>query len=149
MILDEVFVSILAHRPELSIEALARTRRLMCAAVPDCVVTGWEEAVPTLRLPDPADRHVLAAAIHADAQVIVTRNLKDFPVRALAPFGIEAQHPDLFVLGLIRQNPIAVFEILRQQQQDLRRNPKTIPQLLGIMERQGLARSVAELRQQL
>jgi predicted nucleic acid-binding protein len=145
-ILDEVFASLVAHRPELSIEALARTRELMCAAVPDCLVLGWEPIVQTLQLPDPDDRHVLAAAIHAGAQVVVTRNLKDFPVKALASFGIEAQHPDEFVLGLVQQRPTDVLEILRQQQNDLRRNPKTIQQLLEIMERQGLVCSVAELR---
>lgn len=70
----------------------------MCEAVADCLVTGHEPLIGGLTLPDPDDRHVLAAAIRCHAQVIVTQNLKDFPPAGLEPFGIEAQHPDLFVL---------------------------------------------------
>jgi hypothetical protein len=51
----------------------------MNKAVRDCLVTGHEPLTEGLKLPDPDDRHVLAAAIKAGAQVIVTRNLKDFP----------------------------------------------------------------------
>ncbi len=54
--------------------------------MPDCIVDGWEPLVDGLTLPDPNDRHVLAAAIHAGAQVIVTTNLKDFPAEELATF---------------------------------------------------------------
>lgn len=57
--------------------------------------------VEGLRLPDLDDRHVVAAAIRAGAQVIVTANVKDFPAAALEPFNIEAQHPDVFIVGLI------------------------------------------------
>ena len=57
---------------------LERTRDLMNAHVRDAIVTGFEELIPSLVLPDADDRHVLAAAIRAGAQVIVTYNLKDF-----------------------------------------------------------------------
>ena len=49
---------------------------------------------------DPKDQHVLAAAIHGRADVIVTFNLKDFPEEALSPWGIEAQHPQEYLLTL-------------------------------------------------
>jgi hypothetical protein len=77
-------------RPDLKPESLARTRELMRIAVPDCLVTGHEHLIDGLDLPDRDDRHVLAAAIHAGAQTIVTANLKDFPSVALAPYGLEA-----------------------------------------------------------
>ena len=70
-ILDECFRSILRQRPDLSAEALQRTRELMAIAVPDCMVTAFEPLEAGLTLPDPDDRHVLAAAIRANAQVIV------------------------------------------------------------------------------
>ena len=73
----------------------------MCAAVRDCLVTGYQALADSLKLPDPNDRHVLAAAIRAGAQSIVTRNLKDFPADRLAVFGVQAQDPDEFVLGLL------------------------------------------------
>ena len=72
--------------------ALERTRDLMDRATRDCLVTGYEALVPALTLPDPDDRHVLAAAIVGRCDAIVTQNLKDFPPETLAPFGIETQH---------------------------------------------------------
>ena len=59
--------------------------------VSDALVTGFDELIPSLTLPDPHDRHVLAAAIHGRADVIVTKNLKHFPAAALTRYGIEAQ----------------------------------------------------------
>ena len=93
---DEWTRSLLATRPDLA-NALKRTRSLMDQAVPDCLVEGYEPLIEGLSLPDPDDRHVLAAAIRAGAQTIVTINLRDFPAPSLAPFGIEAVHPDTFV----------------------------------------------------
>jgi predicted nucleic acid-binding protein len=70
-----------ALRPDIPDEKLERLRELMNRAVRDCLVAGYEPLIEGLKLPDPDDRHVLAAAIKAGAQVIVTRNLKDFPNR--------------------------------------------------------------------
>ena len=76
---EEWIRSLLANRPDLTREKLERTRQLMDKAAPDALVTGYEHLIPGLRLPDPNDRHVLAAAIRCGASVIVTRNLGDFP----------------------------------------------------------------------
>lgn len=95
IILDECFRNILEQRPDLKPEMLRRTRELMTKAVADSIVTGFEGLVDGLSLPDPDDRHVLAVAIRAGAQTIVTFNLKDFPAATLAPYDIEAQHPDV------------------------------------------------------
>lgn len=92
-ILDEVFRNVLKNRPELEVARLDRTRDLMNRAVRDVRVENYETLIDALTLPDPDDRHVLAAAIRSDAQVIVTWNLKDFPPSALSPYGIEAQDP--------------------------------------------------------
>jgi hypothetical protein len=51
-------------------------------------VSGYEPLIEGLKLPDPDDRHVLAAAVKAGAQVIVTRNLRDFPAADLEPSGL-------------------------------------------------------------
>jgi hypothetical protein len=75
----------------------APLRDLLNAHVRDCLVTGYETLIDAVTLPDPDDRHVLAAAIRAGADLIVTFNLKDFPEKDLKPYGIEAQHPDDFL----------------------------------------------------
>jgi hypothetical protein len=144
-ILDEAFGSLIADRPDLDPAALQRTRELTCEAVPDCLVRGWEPMIEGLTLPDPDDRHVLAAAIRAGAQVIVTSNLRDFPKMSLETFNIEAQHPDVFVLGLIDLDPGAVVTVIHQQQKDLKRKPRSVLELLDVLERQGLVQSTASL----
>lgn len=107
---------------------LERTRRLLCEAVPDCLIEGWEPLVDGLELPDFDDRHVVGAAIRAGAQVIVTLNAKDFPATALEPFHVEAQHPDVFILGVIDLDPGAAVTVVHQQQKDLVRKPMFVPQ---------------------
>ena len=72
--------------------------------VHDCLVSGYQDLIPTIHLPDPDDRHVLAAAIKAQAQIIVTLNLKDFPNELLRPKGLKAQSPDDFVASLFDQD---------------------------------------------
>ena len=77
----------------------------MNEAVRDCLVTGYEDLIESLFLPDPDDRHVLAAAIRADAEVIVTFNLKDFPAGTLASYNVEAMHPDDYLVSLFDAAP--------------------------------------------
>jgi predicted nucleic acid-binding protein len=76
---EEWIRNLLEDRPDLTRERLERTRDKMNSNIRDCLVTGYEPLIDGLTLPDPNDRHVLAAAIRASADVIVTFNLKDFP----------------------------------------------------------------------
>ena len=92
-ILDEMLRALQKNRPDISDEKASRLRALMNAAVRDCMVTGYEPLIPSLELPDSDDRHVLAAAIKVNAQVIVTRNLKHFPKAKLAPWRTKAKCP--------------------------------------------------------
>ena len=145
-ILDEMFRSILRRRPDLTEAQLARNRQLMCDAVPDCLTTGYEELIDGLHLPDPDDRHVLAAAIRSGSQVIVTENLTDFPADVLETYNIEAQTPDVFVLHLIDLSPRSVFGVLEAQAADLRDPSMSVNELLERLSSSGLPRSVATLR---
>ncbi|MBE7482178.1 MAG: PIN domain-containing protein [Polyangiaceae bacterium] len=146
-ILDECFRSIQEQRPDLKPEALVRTRELMREAIADCTVTGYEHLIDGLSLPDPDDRHVLAAAIRAGAQAIVTFNLRDFPHSALEPYGLEAVHPDDFVLDLIDLAPAAIAGVVREQAGSLRNPPRTLPELLDTLKQCSLDQSVAKLRE--
>jgi len=143
-ILDEMVRSVLERRPDLNPERLARTRTLMCEAVADCLVTGYEPLIDGLQLPDPDDRHVLAAAIRCSAQVIVTSNLADFPADALEPFNIEAQGPDQFVLDVVNLAPARVAAVIQQQSAALRNPPRTVDELLDDLSA-SLPRAVAAL----
>src|SRR5450631_3346720 len=67
---DEWVRNVLKDNPGLSAERLARTRTLMNEAVRDCLVAGYEGLIDSMTLPDPDDRHVLAAAVRAGADVI-------------------------------------------------------------------------------
>lgn len=71
-----------------------RVVALMRAAVPDYRAVASARRINALTLPDPDDRHVLAAAIETGADVIVTGNRRDFPPAALAPHGLMLLTPD-------------------------------------------------------
>jgi hypothetical protein len=81
-------------RPDLPREKIERVRALMEQHIPEATVEDYDALVGQLTLPDDRDRHVLAAAIKGGAEILVTANLKHFPVPALATHGIEALHPD-------------------------------------------------------
>ena len=122
---DEWLRNVLLDKPRHSTERLARTRQLMNDAVRDCLINGYEELIESLTLPDPDDRHVLAAAIRADAEVIVTFNLKDFPQSVLTEHKLRAIHPDEFLEMLLGQSPDVVCTAVRQQRERLRNPPRT------------------------
>lgn len=143
---DEWIRSVLRDRPDLTAERLARTRSLMDEAVRDSLVTGYEDLIDSLLLPDPDDRHVLAAAIRCDAEVIVTYNLVDFPAESLAIYDMEAIHPDDFLINLIDLAPGAVCAAVKRQREGLRNPTKTVDELLSTLECQGLTQSIARLR---
>ena len=95
--IHEEWITALLRKNKFDRTALERTRNLMDAHVRDCKITGYEYLIECLELPDPNDRHVLAAAIKAGANAIITSNLKDFPGNVLSKYDIEAIHPDDFI----------------------------------------------------
>lgn len=146
-ILDECFYNILANRPDLKPESLRRTRELIVHAVSDCIVRDYEDLASSIQLPDPNDTHVLAAAIRAGAQVIVTFNLDDFPTEQLAHYNLEANHPDDFVMHAIDLAPAAIATTVIEQASALKNPPMSRGELLDTLRAQGLVRSVAKLRE--
>lgn len=146
---DEWIRNLLKQNPNLSAERLQRTRSLINEAVRDCLVTGYEALIESLVLPDADDRHVLAAAIHGGAEVMLTFNLKDFPADTLAGHNIQAVHPDAFIESLIEDDPLAVCAAVKRQREALKNPPLSAEDLLGILERHGLAQAVAQLRQRI
>jgi predicted nucleic acid-binding protein len=143
---DEWISSLLQKRPDLTRSQLERTRLLMDKHAADALVTGYHNLIPDLHLPDPDDRHVLAAAIRCHADVIVTMNLRDFPADTIASFGIEAQHPDDFVLHLLDLAPAAVVAASHNHRLSLKNPPRTVPEYLQSLQKQGLTQSASLLQ---
>ena len=137
--------SVLQDRPEVTPAQLERTRRLMDQVNSKCLVRGYEARVPALTLPDADDRHVLAAAIEAGADVLVTFNLRHFPRKALAPYGLRALPPDLFLEVLFDANPARFLRGIRQHRASLRNPPRFVEEYLSALAAQGLPRTVARL----
>lgn len=133
--------NLLKNRPDLHIEQLNRTSMLMDLAVPDALVTGHESLIDTMALPDADDRHVLAAAVRCQADVIVTFNERDFPSDALAPFGVEAQHPDVFIENLFDLDPASVVAAAGRQRRQLKKPPMETGDYLDTLLRLGLVRT--------
>ena len=76
MIHDEWTRSLLAKSPAANLAKIASRRAQMDQFFPSALVTGFEPLIDAITLPDPDDRHVVAAAIRARADVIVTFNLE-------------------------------------------------------------------------
>ena len=102
--------------------------------------------IESIKLPDPGDRHIVAAAISIQADVIVIANLKDFPPDYLALFNIEVQHPDEFISHLIDLNPQKANEAFARQVSMLKNPPKTKEDVLGYLKKCGLMKSAELLK---
>nr|WP_322721990.1 hypothetical protein [Nostoc sp. ChiQUE02]MDZ8235040.1 hypothetical protein [Nostoc sp. ChiQUE02] len=105
---------------------------------PDAIVEVPEYLVAVMTN-DPGDHHVLAAAIVAKAEVIVTTNLDDFPIESLAPYEIEAWHPDDFLVYLDEQHPGTMIKIIWEQSNALKL-PRSVPETLDKLEKNNLKR---------
>lgn len=143
---EEWIRAVLRDHPHIPAARLHELRAAMDERAEDSLVTGYETLIESCTLPDPNDRHVLAAAIVARADVIVTCNLRDFPAEALDPYEIEAQHPDEFIRHMLDLAPVVVVDAVRSQQAALVSPAVAMPKLLMLFERIGLVETVIELR---
>ena len=133
------------NHPDTPPGKLTRLRELINNAVADCLVTGYEPLVDQLKLCDMDDRHVLAAAIKAGAQVIVTAD-RGFTSQELEPWNIEAKPPDDFVLDQISIDAKIVYACVSEIANSRSRPPQTVEDVLVELEWAGLVQSVAALR---
>jgi predicted nucleic acid-binding protein len=125
-ILNEMERNLVSTRA-ISAEKAARLRRTMETYFPEAMVTGYEPLVASMQN-DLKDRHVVAAAVKAGAQVVVTANIRDFTP---LPDGIEAQSPDAFLCNLFDLDPDGFVEMLSEQAADLQKPPVTLEELLS------------------
>ena len=128
-------------------ERASRLAGLMRSAFEEASV--GEEAIARLESSmgnDPGDRHVLAAAVAGGAEAIITFNLEHFAPEACEPFGIEATHPDEFLLALFSLAPERVVAEVRRQAEDLTNPPWSADELISALERAGIPKFASALR---
>ncbi|NNH72815.1 PIN domain-containing protein [Nocardia uniformis] len=131
--------------------ALANVARLVGTLegfFPDAMVTGYEGLVDRMEN-HPKDRHVLAAALQGNADVLLTFNLKDFKVRPIGEGFPELLHPDALLLDVLDLAPGHVIRLLRKQVAEHKRPPKHIEGLLDVLDRSGVSGFAAEVRRRL
>lgn len=124
---------------------LERTRHLMEAALPEARVTDYEALIPSLSLPDPDDRHVLAAAIRSGAGEILTFNLRDFPPAATQPHGLSAIHPDEWLCRLLDEQPDIMRLTVEKMLSSLKNPPMNPEGLRAALERLTLPQAAERL----
>lgn len=144
-IVDECVRNLRAHAG-LTEEQCAHLVRQMRAAFPEAWGEGFDGAPEGLVLPDEGDRHVIELAVHQEAELIVTRNLKHFPSHLLRPLRIRPIDPDEFIVRLWRRNGPAVLCAADQHRLSLRRAPLTPERYLeSLLTHAGLPRTVRRL----
>jgi hypothetical protein len=136
---EEWIRNLTADAPAISIERLRVTQRLMNDALPMATVNGYEEQISEVTLPDPNDRHVVAAAITAKAPLILTWNLRHFPAQELRRFGLRAMNPDAFLCSLFDKIPDLVIGSLANARQNLSKTRLSASDFVDILENQKLA----------
>jgi predicted nucleic acid-binding protein len=94
---------------------------------------------------DPKDRHVLAAAVVARAEGVVTFNLGDFPEEACAPYGVEALHPDMFMMTLHEIAPAVAAQVVSELAADLTNPPIPRDELIESLRRAGVPQFAAAI----
>jgi len=141
--------NLLENRPDLKKKQLDKTVFLMDDSFPDANIASYEYLIPSLTLPDADDRHVLAAAIHCQADYIVTLNLKDFPASRVGKYDINVLHPDVFILDLIDSNPDISLAAFKRQVSFLRNPSFSEDEVLSSLDRCGLVKSAARLKKML
>ena len=145
--INDEWVRNVHHKQGIPLDKLERLRGLVNSTVLDCLVTGYDTLTGAFKLPDPADGHVLAAAVKTRADVIVTFNLKHFPDEVLNPLGIEAKHPDEFLLDLFGISPEAFVEAVQQDFLHYKAPPLTFEQYVAALKAAGVPDCSAQIEE--
>jgi hypothetical protein len=143
---DEWIGALLKTRSDLTAGKLERTRNAMNQAVSDSLVTDYQDLIPGLELPDKKDRHVLAAAIKCGASAIVTTNIKHFPSKYVAKFGIEPLHPDDFLVLQLDLDQATACIAIKRLRKRLKNPPKSVPEYIQTLEKLPLPQFVRRLK---
>lgn len=143
-IMDEWSSHLIRAKPQHK-DRILRTISEMQKAFPEAMVEGYRDLIDAIKLPDPKDRHVLAAAIKGGSNVVVTNNLKDFPDSILADYDIEVRSADDFALNTFQLYEADALVAIRTMRNDYDNPPMTADELLKSFVSNGLVSFAAEL----
>lgn len=143
-ILDELR-SALIRKGAATPDAADHVIRQMNKSFENAMIREYEPLID-LMTNHPRDRHVLAAAVRADAGAIVTANTRDFPDESLPTSSIDIIHPDEFLLDNLDLAPQLVYAELREQAQSNTRAPCSLPEILNALTIAGAPKFVAEIQ---
>jgi predicted nucleic acid-binding protein len=135
---DEWIRNLAARAPAVPIERLQNTRQLMNEALPRALVSGYENHISLVNLPDPNDRHVVAAGIAAGASIILTWNVRDFPAKELKKLGLRRETPDVFLSGLYDKVPDLTISSLANARRNLTKSRVSAPDFINVLNRHKL-----------
>lgn len=141
-ILDEMISHVSKKYPDFTDRQGSSLKRAMISAIPDCLVTGFDYAAEAAEMADPDDRHVLAAAIHADVQIIVTDD-RHFTSEVLEPHGIDKQSPDDFLTDLFDLDQTAMRQLVSDEAAAC---GIAFDQVVELLEKRGMIRLAQHLR---
>lgn len=143
---DEWTRNLLLKRPDLDQGQLQLTIEAMNDTFPDSNVDKFDSLIPSINLPDPSDRHVVAAAIRSKADVIVTYNLKHFPKSIESSYDIAIQHPDEFLCNVFDLHPEKAKEAFTKMVKRLKNPPKSQSEVLETLSKSDLKRIIEKLK---
>lgn len=130
-------------------QAIAEGEIALCrAGFPEASSPSDPDLESQLWLPDPADTHVLAAAIKGGADLIITMNAKDFPQRVLAEHGLARQDADAFLMTFWSSQPESMRQIAERVQAEAERLSGTAQPLRPLLKKARLPRLGKALSQQ-
>lgn len=138
--------NLLENMPEIDPKRIEKTISLMDEAFPDALIGGFEHLIDGLKLKDPDDRHVLAAAIHVNVDYIVTANLKDFEHSMPLDSKIKFIHPDRFAMELILLYPEKAYRCFENMLSRLKNPPISREEALATLRKCGLVISARLLK---
>lgn len=145
-ILEETRRALIEHRGRTP-EQADRLLSFITPMNPTHCIYGWNQLESTLDLPDPDDRHVPAAALVADADYIVTYNLKDFPAENLERYAVAAVHPDEFLGMILEHNPEGVVNAMNAVVASKDNPPRTMNEELEHLRKLRLNRFADSMEQ--
>lgn len=145
---EEWMLALVQRRPDLKDRLWVR-RDAMRDAVPDWQVLdeAWSPLVESLKLPDPNDRHVLAAALAGHADCIVTANVRDFPQSAVTPYGIEIVHPDRFIVNQWDLEPLVAISSFKRMRARRKRPQSSVEEFATVLEQNELPMTAQRIRE--